>query len=334
VRQGQLGLPVAIESGSQFGFKGPTSIAVAGGRLWVTNSTGQSITEFGGTALPQSLSGSAAYAFTGTPAMVSGRNHLWIANRAGNSITELNVTSAHPVRTLTGSALQGVNSLALFGTMLWVATANSIVGYDTRSGGLIVTDTYGIDRPAALAVSNGRLWVANAGDNSVTELDASTGAVLHNAQTGLNLSGPVSAAAGKATLWVASADSQAIAAISTQTGQVQQIIAGTPGHRLARPYAVALAGGALWVVSRRDNSVTEINTFTGSIMTVLQGKSYGFSQPTGLVAFDGRLWVTNPVSNTVTSIVVVPVQSSRAKGRLVAAGRAGLPTRQAPGARR
>jgi DNA-binding beta-propeller fold protein YncE len=58
---------------------------------------------------------------------------------------------------------------------------NAVTEISASTGRLIATRPgrrYGFDHPAALAVSNGRLWVANSLGDSVTEVNAATGALL------------------------------------------------------------------------------------------------------------------------------------------------------------
>jgi hypothetical protein len=69
----------------------------------------------------------------------------------------------------------------------------------------------GVDEPVALAVSGSDLFVANADGNSVTELNASTGArvrVISAAAYGFN--GPDALAVSGSDLFVANADGNSV----------------------------------------------------------------------------------------------------------------------------
>ena len=77
----------------------------------------------------------------------------------------------------------------------------------------------GFDRPDAIAVGAGHVWVANANGNSVTEMSSSTGAVvqiLAGSSYGFNL--PDAIVAGSNHAWVANANGNTVTEISTSTG--------------------------------------------------------------------------------------------------------------------
>jgi DNA-binding beta-propeller fold protein YncE len=67
---------------------------------------------------------------------------------------------------------------------------------------------YGFDDPAALAVAGGHLWVASALGNSVSEIDAGTGALLHTMSAGF--ANPTGLAASGSDVWVTSLGSDSV----------------------------------------------------------------------------------------------------------------------------
>jgi hypothetical protein len=161
------------------GFKSPSSVAVAGSRVWVAN--GDSVTELnaGNGSLVRTLS-NAGYGFNGIQAIAADGTHVWAANYGGGvggsgSVTELNAGNGSLVRTLSDTSYGFVNpqAIATDGTHVWVAANDdSVTELNASSGGLaaiLSSDGYGFNTPWAIAVDGGRVWVANHGGNSVTE---------------------------------------------------------------------------------------------------------------------------------------------------------------------
>lgn len=204
---------------------------------------------------------------------------------------------------------------------------NSVAEFATRTGTLIATRRYGFDEPAALAVSHGRLWVVNAGNGTVSVLNARTGALISHGVAGkLGRASAVCAVAGRNRLWVGYGPADSVAEYSTVTGKLLAVLHG-PAYHLNWPSAMALAGGSLWIASARGDSLTSIDTTTGLPLRVLRGPAYRLAGPAGIASYRDRLWVTNLAGDSVTELRVP-------KARRGAAGSAAPPSRPAQGARR
>jgi len=76
-------------SGSSYQFDGPEAIAYDGSHLWITNASGNSVTEINATdgSWVNTLSGG-NYGFD-VPVGITYDGHLWIANEGGNSVTAI-----------------------------------------------------------------------------------------------------------------------------------------------------------------------------------------------------------------------------------------------------
>ena len=113
--------------------------------------------------------------------------------------------------------------------------------------------TSGFSGPFAVSSDGSHVWVANNGNESVTELDASTGALIHE------LSGP-----------------------SYNFGFADGI---------DEAGAISSDGVHVWTANPRTNSVTELDASTGALVHVLSGSSYGFSGPINLSSDGTHVWV-------------------------------------------
>jgi hypothetical protein len=298
-------LGVVIDSSAVFGWREPTAIAVCRGAIWVADGLRDSLTSFGWQvgSVPVTLSG-ARYRLSGPHAITAGGDRLWVANT--DSITEISAISGKVVRFIAQAATRNVGALILFGHRLWVASARNLVEINAGTGGLIAVfggRRYGFDRPVALAISDRRLWVANAGDGSVTEMDATTGrwiATLAAAKTGV--SDPIAETADQTMLWVASNAAGSVSQIDTATGRLVRVIGGAR-YGMDNPAAMAVAGDRLWITNAGNNTVTEIDTRTGKLAGFLDSARFGFAGPAGIVAYRDRLWITNEARGSVTELV-------------------------------
>ena len=138
--------------------------------------------------------------------------------------------------------------------------------------------TNGFSTPSAAALDvTGNLWVTNAGNNSITVLDATTAQPATYAGGGISTPSAIAFdSAGNA--WVAD---QATSQLSVFTsGGVGTL---TTASGLSSPSGVAVDGaGSVWVTNAGNNSVTA-NTVSGT--TVVSSASYnsgGVSAPTAL----------------------------------------------------
>jgi DNA-binding beta-propeller fold protein YncE len=200
---------------------------------------------------------------------------------------------------------------------------------------------YGLDAPIAASIVGPDLFVANQLGNSVTEVNASSGAhVATIAGRSFGLHQPKAIISDGPALFVANgvgntvteidpanrtlvriisgfSDPLAMAADSAHlyvlngTGSVTEVSARTgrllgvasgPQFGFSTPVGIAAAGDHLFVTNNAANSVTEINDRSLTLVTILRGPSYKFSEPMGAAVLDGDLWVTNQAGDSVTEI--------------------------------
>ena len=132
---------------------------------------------------------------------------------------------------------------------------------------------WGFDEPWAITTGGAHIWVANNG-NSVTELSASTGAlvkVIRGSRYGFN--GSLGITSDGTHVWVANSDGRSVTELSASTGTLVKVIRGSR-YGFNDPWAITTGGTHIWVTN--ENSVTELSASTGALVKVIRGLSYAF----------------------------------------------------------
>ena len=124
--------------------------------------------------------------------------------------------------------------------------------------------------------------MANGNANSVTELSASTGALVRVfSASSYGFSGPRAVSSDGTHVWVAN-DLDSVTELSASTGALVQVIS-TPSDGFHGPAAVSSDGTHVWVVNYGEykdpaGTVTELSASTGALVEVISGSRYGFNQ--------------------------------------------------------
>lgn len=214
--------------------------------------------------------------------------------------------------------LCAANGMALSGSDLWVsgcvfrtrsefsARIPAIVELDIKTGSLIrvIKDPRaGNDGPVGIAVSGGRVWVANGDGNSILELSAATGMKIRLITSMSDeLNSPWNIAASRSDVWIFNGGSFTITELNANDGSLVRVIVAH-ADELAGVDSISLSGSRLWLTNGTyaDNSVVELNTKSGSLVRILNATSDSFNEPAG-VAFEGsKVWVTSnegPIAKT------------------------------------
>jgi DNA-binding beta-propeller fold protein YncE len=131
------------------------------------------------------------------------------------------------------------------------------------------------DQPSAITSDGTRVWVADYADDSVTEINASTGAVVRV----INLDnpskppvyGPWSIGSNGRFVWVSYADYSKLTQLNAMTGVLVQTIPTSTSPGIGSN--IAVDGDRLWVPNLVNSplaasSVTEFNADTGAIIRI------------------------------------------------------------------
>lgn len=173
------------------------------------------------------------------------------------------------------------------------ATEGTLSSADGAPPGLAAATVKVGTSPVAVLSGVGGIWVANAGSDSVTQIDPATLQVLATVQLG---SSPSSLAASEGDLFVGSETTNSVTEISETTAQVVATLQiGTPGEA---PLLVASGPvSSVTVASGTDGSLWWISSGgTVSKPASIGGTPAGLTVPTDEPS---QVWATDPSTNNV-----------------------------------
>jgi hypothetical protein len=308
-------LPVQLASGlgtsSTLEFDSPSGLAIGGGHLWVTNEAGNSVTEINPSngSLIATISGT-IYGFRHPTAIVAVGPYLFVTNVVG-SVSELRADNGAFIRTISGARYHFADPVAIAssGGLILVLNAGRPTGAGSstgsiteiaRSGSLVRTvsgRSFAFSDPRALAVSGPDVFVADKGDNSVTEVRVASGRLMRViAQQGLNAPDGIAVVDGRA--WVADSGSNAATEIAAATGAVITTDTDADGsYGFGAPSVVIGAGPNVFVATPFGSSpmVTKLSATSGKpswYMCNTNGPYY-FSLLSAFAVDGSHLWVAS-----------------------------------------
>ncbi len=207
---------IRVLSGTQL--HNPSGVYSDGTRVWVTNTSSNSVTVFSATrgSVLWNVSGPTC-AFSLPTAVLGDGHHIWIANSGGSSITELDSGTGRCLRILMGGKwkFDHPSALATSGGNLWVASSGgsylganqiysqpALVDLSTTTLAVkwqVTPSVTGFLHPTALAFVKNHLWLAGIGDPAVREFSAQSGKFM---TTTRGLSSPYSLATDNQRIWI------------------------------------------------------------------------------------------------------------------------------------
>jgi YVTN family beta-propeller protein len=215
------------------------------------------------------------------------------------AVSERSRHSTHIVRLLVAVAV-----LLVFGAVLGIVgqkAAHKVFHSTTTPTGAEASAGYGLDSPTSAAVVDADLFVANGAGNSLTEVNASTGAHIATVSgAAFGFARPQAIVAVGGDLFVANGTGNSVSEVEAKNRSLVRQIAGA-AFEFSDPVALAVHRGDLFVLSA-SGRVTEIATGTGRLVGVASGARYGFDAPSSIAASSHDLYVTNRGSDTVTKI--------------------------------
>jgi YVTN family beta-propeller protein len=160
--------------------------------------------------------------------------------------------------------------------------------------------------PSALTWADGKIWVANSGDNVVQAIDPKTGLIVQTIPTGQT---PTGLAFDGSQLWVANTSDDTIQPIDPVTGRV-----GDPLAVITRPVNLRFEDQHLWIVGASEEGVNQ-----AALLQRFDPATRQFNQPIEIrgnsrsaYAFDGRtIWTGK---NLGVQVIDRDTAQSRVKG--------------------
>jgi len=302
----------ATSSSGALEFDAPSGLAFGSGHLWVTNQVGNSVTEINPTGGAWLATFHAKnYGFNRPTAITSFGPDLFIANAAG-SVSEIRSSNGALVRVISGKKFGFVDPIAIMAVGERILVLNngrpnaspnvpgSITEINGHTGALLRTvsgPSLMFDNPMAFTMSGSNVYVADEGNNSVTEANIASGAfVTVISQQGLD--NPDGIAYQDGNIWVADSASNAATEISAATNTVTATDTDADGdYGFGDPLAVIGTGGNVYVMTPYGTSpmVTKVSATAGTpywYMCNTNGPYY-FSQLSAFAVSGTDLWVAS-----------------------------------------
>jgi ABC-type transport system substrate-binding protein/DNA-binding SARP family transcriptional activator len=147
------------------------------------------------------------------------------------------------------------------------------------------------EAPAAAAVGDGSVWLAEPNLGEVVRVDEATRRIVETIPVG---AGPGAIVYGGGAVWVASVPGGSVLRIDPATDRItRRIPLGT-----AQVGALAYGFGRLWIADTADNALLELDPATDTIAPAVQL----YVQPTALAIGDGAVWVADYDRGTLTRV--------------------------------
>ncbi len=230
-------MPLRFSGNGNFFF--PEGVAIdRSGKVWVTNLGGDTVTALNNDGtLDGNFAPSGSNFDEPNGVAIDSSNHVWVTNPAGGPGDAGTVT-------------------ALFGN----GTLDGNFAFAPPSGS-------SVNEPFGVAIASTGVWMANQGNNTVTEL-SSLGFIPHNfAPKGSNFDGPFGVAIDSSGhVWVTDSSGNTVTALNDD-GTLFGNFAPT-GLTFDEPeFPVIDSSGNLWVTNSRGSTVTELVGVAAPVLT-------------------------------------------------------------------
>ncbi len=169
---------------------------------------------------------------------------------------------------------------------------NSVAILDPDDGRVVGQVPVGV-RPGDVAVGAGSVWVANLGDDSLTQIGARSRRVAGSVSPGIRIDG---LAVGPSGVWVADNARSTARMIDPAFRSVARTVPVEGNLEPGAPRPVAVSADAVWMAS--GTGLARIDPDDGhTIAKPLVG-----TEPNGIAVGAGGVWVSDGIDGTVTRI--------------------------------
>jgi YVTN family beta-propeller protein len=173
------------------------------------------------------------------------------------------------------------------GDRLTAIDENHVGLIDAGSGDITAQYPVGRD-PSAVTVGGGSIWVANAGDETVSRIDK--GRPIVTIPVGRD---PTAMAFAAGSLWITAREDRTLVPLNVAANRVGRKIPLSDA-----PRALAAGFGALWVAYEIDRKVARFDLTRGGFTAPIELAA----NPTALAVGAGSLWVASEEAGTVFRI--------------------------------
>jgi len=294
-----------------YDFDAPSSAAVVGADLFVTNGGSNSVTEVSAAnGAYVALISAKRYRFNRPSAIAAVGGNLFVANGGGNSLTEFSAANLKHIHTIRRSKYHFWDPVALAssGQDLFVLNGSgSVTEITGGTGALIGTvsgPAFGFHNPTGLAVAAGKVFVANPAVNTVTVFSAETRAliaILSGSAYGFDT--PTGVAFDGHNVWVTNQNDKSVTEISASTLQDVNVLASS---NLPWVGPITYGDGYVFTVSPPGGSpmVSQIVPSPAAVTWMMCNTNgpYLFNDPEAAVVTGSSLWVVNRGGNSLTEM--------------------------------
>jgi len=256
----------------------PSAIAVGAGGVWVGGYGAKIVTRID----PATHAIVASIPLQATPTgLAVGYGSVWTAHGLLGSVTRIDPGVNDVSTTITGLASRATGGAVAVGEgAVWFVSSIGTVAKIDPSTNKPLGDGIAGTSPSGVAAGGGFVWVANTGDNTVSEINPRT---LGDARPPITVgSRPWAVATGAGAVWVANEGSNNVFRIDAESGSITQI---DVGHQ---PTALAVGSGAVWVANSGDGTVSRIDPSSNRVnKTITVG-----NRLSGIAVGEGSVWVT------------------------------------------
>jgi YVTN family beta-propeller protein len=255
----------------------PAAVGAGGGAVWIANVDDRTVSRID----PVARAVVANISVPGTPtALAVEPSTVWIAHGILGSVSRLDPSVNAVSTTIEGAAPRSTGgSIAVGEGAVWFSSSiGTVTKINPAQNKLAGTGIAGVS-PSAVAVGNGYVWVANAGGNSVSQMNPRTLGEVKQITVGRR---PRALAAGAGAVWVVNEADDSVFRIDAGTGSVTPIPVGNA------PTAIAFGSGTVWVANSGDGTVSRIDPEANEVV-----KTIGIgNRPSGVAVGNGAVWVT------------------------------------------
>ena len=223
-------------------------------------------------------------------AMATAAGSLWAAVPGEQAVLRLDEHSGAVTDRIPTVGQPG--SLAVGGGAVWVASTLSgvVERIDPQTEQVSQRIVLGQEHTTALVYAHHTLWVADASDDAIIEVDPASGEPRRTIALDAR---PTAIAVGAHALWVAEYDAGVVQEIDLVSHQPVTTIAVGNG-----PSALALGAGGLWVANSLDSTVSRIDPSRAVVAATLSVPS----GPSALAVDGTSVWVASRYAHSVSRI--------------------------------
>ena len=299
-----VGAPSSVGVGSN-----PSGVAVSGSRVFVVNSSANTLTVYD-TANNNALVRTVNVGASPSAVVVSSDGSTaWVANTGGSTVSRINTATWQVSTVNVGSAPRGL-ALSPDGATLWVANSgnNSVSRINTVTNVVSAPIAVGW-APQAIAVSpdGASVWVANTSSSTVQRINTATNAAGAHIYVGW---APMGITVTNDRVMTSNFYSNSVSVVNIANSQVSTVNVGP------NPTAISLsADRSLAFVANSNDTVSIIDTRTNAVIRTATVDSAAESGAHGItVGTDGRLYVTDAFDNSLRILTIARVNSAPTTG--------------------